>query len=190
VANLDPKKGHRVLAEAARRVLAERDDVRFVCAGKGERAELDALLDAAGVARDRFVHLGFHDDVPRLLRTLDVSICASTKGEGLTGSIRESLAMGVPVVSTAVAGNVEIVKHGQTGLLVPPRDPDALAAAILETLADPDAARARAEAGAALVRGRFTSAARAERMAELYREIRTYRRVREMEVDSILYPEV
>lgn len=190
VANLDPKKGHRVLAKAARQILDHRDDVWFVTAGKGERAVLDALLDAANVPRDRFVHLGFHDDVPRLLRTLDVSVSASTKGEGLTGSIRESLAMGAPVVSTAVAGNVEIVEHGVTGLLVPPKDAAALARAVLSCLDDEDAARARAEAGAALVRGRFTSAARAERMAALYDEIRTYRRVRRMDVASILYPEV
>ena len=189
IANYDPKKGHRVFLEAARKILDQRADCWFLCAGKGERSKLLELALDAQVPQDRLIHLGFHEDIPRLLRTLDVSVCASTKGEGLTGSIRESLAMGTPVVSTALAGNVEIVRQRETGLLVAPQDAKALSEAVLETLNDPSAARLRAEQGAKEVRARFTAHQRAEQMERLYTEIAVYRKVREMSPDAILYPD-
>ncbi len=188
IGNLDPKKGHRIFLRAARLVLDQRSDVYFVFAGKGPASKLHGFADAAGVPHERLRFLGFRDDVPRVLSTLDASICASTKGEGLTGSIRESMAMGIPVISTAIAGNVEIVTPGETGLLVPPKDPAALANAILATLADPAAARERARRGRAHVRSQFTSGHRAAQMERIYDEIRTYREVRRMDVRSILYP--
>jgi len=189
IANYDPKKGHAVLAEAARRILDRRDDCWFVCAGKGERSHLRGLARAARVPEDRLIHLGFHEDIPRLLRTLDVSVCASTKGEGLTGSIRESMAMGTPVISSALAGNVEIIRQRETGLLVPPGDAESLAGAVLETLDDPAAARLRADRGRDEVRERFTSVRRTDQMERLYAEVALYRRVREMSTDAILFPE-
>lgn len=187
IGNLDPKKGHRVFVHAARHVLDRRDDCWFVCAGKGNRGRLDRFAEEAGVPPERILFLGFRDDVPRLLKSLDVSVCASTKGEGLTGSLREAMALGVPVVSTALAGNVEIVRQGETGLLVAPRDARGLAAAIQDVLDDPAAAAARAENGRVEVQ-RFTSRRRADQMARLYEDVRTYRQVRGMAVDSILYP--
>lgn len=190
IANLDPKKGHRWFLEAAKLVLEQRADAYFVCAGKGDKAALHERAARAGLPQERILFLGFHRDVPRLLRTLDVSVSASTKGEGLTGAIRESLAMGTPVVSTALAGNVEIVRHRETGLLVPIRNARALADAILDVLADPAAARARAARGVAEVREVLTVARRAEQMERLYREIVEYRRVRELPVERILYPPV
>lgn len=190
IANVDPKKGHRMFLSAARKVCEARDDCWFLLVGKGEPENLAGLVAESGLRPDRLIHLGFRDDIPRLLRSLDLSVCASTKGEGLTGAIREAMAMGTPVVSTAVAGNVEIVRQRETGLLVPPGDPDALAGAILEALSDPDASRQRALRGASEVRDRFTSRQRALRMAEVYQEIADYRRVRQMSADSILYPQV
>lgn len=189
IANLDPKKGHTVFVQAARKILAQRPDCWFLFAGKGDRARFDEMADEAGVPRERLITLGFHEDVPRLLRTLDVSVCASTKGEGLTGSIRESMAMGTPVVSTALAGNVEIVRNRETGLLVPPGDAEALANAVLETLDNPEASSRWAAQAAQLVGERFTSRYRATQMAKLYEEIAVYRKVREMTAEEILYPD-
>ncbi|MBI4881981.1 MAG: glycosyltransferase family 4 protein [Planctomycetes bacterium] len=190
VANLDPKKGHRLFVRAAAQVAAQRDDCWFLCAGKGPVARLRKVAAEAGLASERLLFLGFREDVPRLLKTLDVSVCASTKGEGLTGAIRESLAMGTPVISTAVAGNVEIVRQRETGLLVPPGDASALARAMIEVLDDPRQARERAARGCEEVRRRFTSRRRAEEMAAIYQEIVAYREVRKMSAAAILYPEV
>lgn len=188
IANLDPKKGHKVFVAAAARVAKQRDDVWFVCAGKGDVDALRAKADEVGLPQSRLLMLGFRRDVPRLLRTFDVSVSASTKGEGMTGGIRESLAMGCPVVCTALAGNVELVRSRETGLLVPVKDADALAAAILETLADPTTARARAALGQREVRSTLTSARRAERMEALYRDVVHWRRVRRTPIERILTP--
>lgn len=189
IANIDRKKGHESFVRAAAKVAAQRQDCWFVCAGKGDREALLCLADQHGLARDRLLALGFHDDIPRLLRTLDLSVSASTHGEGLTGAVRESLAMGTPVISTAVAGNVEIVRHAATGLLVPPGDAEALAAAMLKCLEDPAAARARAERGLAEVRDRLTARRRAEIMTGIYRDIVRWREVRRTPIERILYPQ-
>lgn len=190
VANLDPKKGHEVLARAAPAVLQRRPRAYFVLAGKGEPGRLWRLVEDAGAPADRFRHLGFREDVPALLRAFDVAVCCSTRGEGLTGAVREAMAMGTPVVSTNVAGNPEIVAHRRTGLLVPAGDPEALAAAIVETLEDRKAAAARAERAQEAVRDRFTSRARAERMAEIYEDVRKWREVGRTSLNDILYPPI
>ncbi len=176
VANLDSKKGHKFFVRAAAQVLKQRDDCWFICAGGGDIAKLERRAALADLPADRLIALGFRDDVPRLLKTFDLSVCASSRGEGLTGALRESLAVGTPVVSTSIAGNVELVRHKETGLLVPPMDPDALARAILESLDDPAASRSRAQAGQAIVRARFTSAARARHMERVYRDVLAMRR--------------
>jgi glycosyltransferase involved in cell wall biosynthesis len=102
---------------------------------------------------------------------MDVVVCASTRGEGLTGSVREALAMARPVVSTDVAGNRELVRHGETGLLVPVREPDSLAAAIAQLLDDREQAGRLGRAGRALVLEVCTDDARTACVEELYREL-------------------
>jgi len=90
--------------------------------------------------------------------------------EGLGTSVLDAQAAGVPVVATAVGGVPEMIGDGVNGRLVPPRDPAALAAAILELLADPETARARAEKARETVRA-FDLARTIERTEALYREI-------------------
>jgi glycosyltransferase involved in cell wall biosynthesis len=92
-------------------------------------------------------------------------------GHGITGALRESLAMETPVVATAAAGNPELVLHERTGLLVRPRDPEALGAAILRLLEAPAWAEALGRAGRTWVRERFSTAAKVERLEALYRRL-------------------
>ena len=82
-----------------------------------------------------------------ILAATDLTVDASYAGLGLTGTLRESRAMETPVVATAIEGNPELVRHEATGLLVPPRDPSALAEAILRLIADPVLARSLVQAG-------------------------------------------
>ncbi len=169
VANLDNKKGHRRFLEAAKIVLSRYPDTYFAWAGAGDIDGLKAM--AREIGRDVFDHLlalGFREDVPSVLRCFDVSVSASTRGEGLSGAMRESLAMGVPVVCTDVGGNREIVRDGETGRLVPPRDSAALANAICDLLEHRDAALAMASRGRAEVRARFGCRARAAKMETVY----------------------
>ena len=127
VARLAPQKDHRTLIEAARLV----PEADFVVVGDGElRGEHERL--AAGLPV-RF--LGTRDDVPELLASFDVFAFPS-RFEGLCLAVIEAQAAGVPVVATPVGGIRETVVDGETGLLVPTRDPGALAAAVRRLLAD------------------------------------------------------
>src|SRR5207245_10588654 len=84
---------------------------------------------------------------PRIPKASGVTVDASYAGLGLTGTLRESLAVGTPVIGTDLEGNPELVRHRQTGLLVKPRDPAGLADALGAAAADPERARAMGRAG-------------------------------------------
>lgn len=130
VANLRANKRYPDLLAAARRVLDAGAPVRFVAAGQGPlEAEIrreHARLDLG----DRFHLLGYRADAPRVIAGADLFVLASSH-EGLPVAVMEALALGVPVVATAVGGLSEAVTDGVDGLLVPPGDPEALAAAIV-----------------------------------------------------------
>jgi glycosyltransferase involved in cell wall biosynthesis len=169
VARLAEQKGHRDLVAAAVQVLERHPDVRFVVAGDGElRAELQELARPLG---DRFVFLGDRDDVPDLLASFEVFAYPS-HFEGLCVAVIEAQAAGVPVVATPVGGIPENVVEGESGIVVPPGDPDALAAAISRLLDDPDLARALAERARPRVLERYTRERMVERTLALYDSMR------------------
>jgi glycosyltransferase involved in cell wall biosynthesis len=148
VAALAPHKSHVDLVDAAAIVLAARKDVRFVVVGEGAlRGQLEARTRALGVS-ERIRFTGFRDDALDLLRAFDVFVMSSYL-EGLGTSIMDAQALGVPVVATRTGGIPEIVEDGVTGVLVPPRDPSALAAAILHVLLHPAQRAAYAQAAQA-----------------------------------------
>jgi glycosyltransferase involved in cell wall biosynthesis len=146
VANLIAYKGHRFLLEACH--LVKQRYPRFVVLLIGEgpcRSELERLAkDLHLEAEIRF--LGARQDVPRLLSVVGMVVLPSLH-EGLPNAILEAMAAGKPVVATRVGGIPEAVVHGETGLLVPPADPGALAEAILALLGDPGRAGAMGRAG-------------------------------------------
>ncbi len=142
----------------------------FVGANHAKAALLRERAEARGVATVVSV---FHmrEDVPEILAASDLTVDASYAGLGLTGTLRESLAVGTPVIGTALEGNPELVRHGETGLLVPPRDPAALADAILTVAGDPALAQAMGRAGRAHVERTFSTRAKVERTEALYRRL-------------------
>jgi len=174
VGHLAPVKGFETLLAAAPMVLAERPDAHFVIAGgaiyeahrRYERRLRDIIRDRGLGGR---VHLlGAVDDVPALLAALDVFVLPS-HSEGFGRAVAEALAVGRPVVASAVGGVGEIVRDGVDGLLVPPGDCRALAAGILRLTSDP-ALRARlADAGGRRVRRRFSLARHASRVESAIR---------------------
>jgi glycosyltransferase involved in cell wall biosynthesis len=115
--------------------------------------------------------LGHRDDVPAILCASDVVVDASWAGLGITGSIREALACERPVVATAVAGMPELVRPGETGLLVPPRDTGAMAGAISTLLDDRTTALAMARAGRKRVEAHFSLRAKLDATEALYRRL-------------------
>jgi glycosyltransferase involved in cell wall biosynthesis len=165
-----PKKGHPVLLEAAALLRDKHPDLRFVLVGEGNPEVLQAMASTLGVS-DRVIFAGFTEDIPAALAAFDIVVCASLRGEGLTGAVREALAMGRPVISSDVAGNRELVIHKRTGLLVPPGDPAALADAIGRMLGDPELAREFAVRGRELVLELCTEDKRAARVESIYRQL-------------------
>lgn len=165
-ARLHEQKGHRYLLEAAALV----PEALFVIAGDGpQRAALEAQARHLGLGQ-RVSFLGHRSDVPDLLLACDVVVLPSLF-EGLPLTVLEGMAGGKPVIATAVGGTDEAVVPGQTGLLVPPADPVALAVAIQSVLSDPDLAMRLAMAGKARVQREFAAETMVHRVTQLYDEL-------------------
>jgi len=154
-------KGQRFLVAAAPAVLARFPEARILIVGEGELLPtLREQARALGV-EGRVLFPGFRTDVAALLRALDAFVFPSHL-EGLGTSVLDALAVGLPVVATTAGGIPEMITDGVHGRLVPPRDPAALAAAMIELLQSPERARALGQAGRARVQAEFT----ADRMVE------------------------
>lgn len=165
LARLSPQKDLPTLLEAAVAV----PGARFRIAGDGElRPEIERRIAERGLS-ERVTLLGRRDDTPELLADADL-FCLSSIDEGLSLAILEAMAAGLPVVVTAVGGTPEAVVDGETGLLVPPRDPAALARALNAVLADPARARALGDAGRRRARTRFSRAAMVRATRAVYAE--------------------
>src|SRR5262249_45083735 len=130
-------KGNAEVIQAFADVRRQRRDARLLLVGARpeKRPPLQARIAALGLG-DAVTVWGYRDDVPEILAASDVCVDASPVGLGITGTLREALAMGTPVVASDAVGNPELVLHERTGLLVPCRNPAALAAGILRLLGD------------------------------------------------------
>jgi glycosyltransferase involved in cell wall biosynthesis len=170
VAALTGHKDHATLLAAAARVAARRPDARFVIVGDGElRGELEALSHRLGLER-QCVFAGFRADLDRLIPAFTV-FCLSSHMEGLGTSVLDAMAFGVPVVATAAGGIPEAVADGITGRVVPPRDPDALAIALVEALESPERRAAWGLAGRKRFEERFTADRLVEASLAVYQEL-------------------
>jgi glycosyltransferase involved in cell wall biosynthesis len=167
VARLVPIKAHEDFLHAARLVLSQRPEAQFLIVGDGERrAELERLVDGLGL-RGSVRFLGWRRDLERVYADLDVVALAS-RNEGSPVALIEALAAARPVVSTAVGGVPEVVVDGQTGVLVPPSDPAALAQAIGRLLGDPRYAAGLGAAGRRHVYPRYSARRLVDDMQALY----------------------
>jgi len=156
VGNLYGVKGHRYLLEAAPSIFAECPSTVFLIAGRGE-CETALREQARSLGLDTRVRfLGFRRDVPALLAISDVFVQPSLS-EGLSIAILEAMAAARPVVTTRVGGNPELVKDGETGMLVEPADAPRLAAALTKILKDRTEAGRLGDNALELVRRRFTT---------------------------------
>lgn len=166
VARLNEQKGHRYLLEAA----AQMPDTTFVLAGEGPAREAlqQQARDLDISARVRF--LGYRTDVAALLAVCDVLVLPSLF-EGLPLAVLEAMAAGKPVVATSISGTREAVVHNETGLLVPPADPAALAAAVRTVLDHPDLARRFGMNGQARARAHFRVEIMVGQVAAIYDEL-------------------
>lgn len=158
--------GLRGFAHVADRV----PDAHYVIAGEGPlRAALDAEVRALGLP-DRVHFLGWRSDAHAVFAALDVFLAPSLwEGFGLV--FLEAMALGVPIISTQVSAIPEVVIDGDTGWLVPPRDADAIAAALLHALTDADARRARGAQGRRRLETTFTPDVMVDQTLAVYRRL-------------------
>ena len=169
IGRLSAQKGHRYLLDAAAAVLARKPDVRFLVVGDGDQeAALRSQVEALGIA-PQVIFAGHRSDVPALLGALDV-FCISSTYEGTPLTLFEAMAAGKTIVSTAVDGCREVLQDGATGLLVPPRDPAALAEALLRALASSEL-RAALAAAARKASAAYDIQTCVDRMQALYDEV-------------------
>jgi len=166
-------KGWRDLV-AAGALLADRIPQLVVaivaCKDEAEKERVLSFAREKGIG-DRVRAIGFRADMPDVLAAADVVADLSYEGLGITGTIREAMALGKPVVASAAGGNPELVEDGVSGLLVSPRQPPALAAAVEKLLGDPDlASRLGRNARGRVVAG-FSTEVRLDRIEALYRKL-------------------
>lgn len=176
VGRLHPMKDHPNFLDAAARIAAIRTDVKFVCVGDGEASYRDQMMNTAellGLGK-HLVWAGAREDMWRVYNALDLAVSSSAFGEGMSNSLAEAMATGVPCVATENGDAKSLV--GAAGWVCPPRDSEALCGTIMEALGalpvDGEAIRQR-------MAREFSSEALVSRTAELLRglvPVKQYRR--------------
>lgn len=167
---LHPQKGFSDLLAALVQVREAIPSVRLLLVGDGGlRDSLETQAREMGLS-GLVTFAGMRTDVPEILSALDVFVLPSL-WEGMPNVLLEAMAAGLPVVATAVGGTPEVVVDGVTGLLVPPRDPAALAQAIATVLRDADVRRRMGEAGRERVERCFSLEEMVRRTEDLYEEL-------------------
>jgi glycosyltransferase involved in cell wall biosynthesis len=170
IGRMHPVKGHRFFLLAAKEVLADMPEARFLVAGYGpEQPALESLAQQLEIT-DKVNFAGFIEDIPSLLADIDLVVIPSLS-EGLPLTAIEALAVGVPVVATSVGGLLEVLKDCHSGLLVSPGDYKALARGILWMINHPEEAREMAQRGRKAVLERFSSLTMARKTEKVYQKV-------------------
>ena len=168
VGALTQEKGHKYLIEAAALVVRDVPDARFVVLGDGDlRAALERQVKELHLEK-HVILAGFRADVLSLIRSFDVFVMSSLF-EGLGTSLLDAMALAKPAVASDTGGIPEVVSHGETGLLVPPRDPQELAAAITTLLKNPEQRERMGRAGLDRVKRLFSADQMVEKTLGVYR---------------------
>jgi glycosyltransferase involved in cell wall biosynthesis len=170
VTRMRVRKGVEEFIRAIGEVRQARPEVHGVIVG--EVSLDDTLQDLVREQRleNHLSLLGRRSDMPEVLSAFDVFVLSS-HDEGMSNAILEAMAMEKPVVATDVGGTCEVVRHGHSGLLVPPKDPHALAVAISDVLAQPARAHEMGRLGRRIVVDGFSAQAMVRQMEQLYLDL-------------------
>lgn len=157
VARLVVEKDPFTFLQAAKIVVSADSKVKILLVGDGPLYNVSQEMTESLGIYDNVVFTGARDDIPEFINIMDVVVLSSSVTEGCSNSILEAMFMGKPVVATDVGGNPELVADGRTGLLVPPKMPNAMAAAIMTLLKDPNLAHCMGERAKVESDNRFAS---------------------------------
>lgn len=174
VCRLFQSKGLEYFLEAVPGVIERFPKARFMIVGDTfadpeYRQQLNALAERLNVT-DRVIFIGQRKDVPAILKEANLSVLPSLS-EGLSNSLLEAMAAGLPIVATDVGGNPSVVRDGATGILIPARDPAALCRAMIQVLESPDLAKRFGKAGRERVIAHFSLESMVRRTQDLYQEL-------------------
>jgi glycosyltransferase involved in cell wall biosynthesis len=170
VARLEEQKGHIYLFRALTHLLPEFPQIKVLIVGDGGlRSVLEAGVREMGLS-EQVLFTGTQEGIPEILAGLDLFILPSL-WEGFSLAILEALAMGTPVVATAVGGAAEVICSGTDGLLIPPGEVSSLVAAVREVILDPRKYREMGQRGKLTVGQKFTRAKHVARLQDLYLEV-------------------
>ena len=168
VASLTEQKGHKYLIEAAKKVTAKENNILFVFVGDGGlRKNLEEIVSSNNL-NDSIRFLGLRKDIPEIMSALDLFVLPSL-WEGLPLVVAEAMASGLPVIASNVDGIPEIVIDRETGILVPPRDSNALAVAILDLICAPEKREIMGIAGRKRAEQNFSVEVMVSKYEELYK---------------------
>lgn len=170
VGRLTAIKNHFLFLDAAARVSDSLPEIQFVIVGDGDlRPAVEQYARGLGIS-ERVIFTGWRRDMPGIYADLDLLVISSDN-EGTPLSAMEAMASGCPVLATSVGGMPDLIQDGQTGRLVPPRDADAMAEAMLALLGDKPEARRLALAGQSTVVAHYGQQRFISEMQSLYREL-------------------
>jgi len=170
IGRLEPQKGFFDLISSLAHIKAKFNSVRLLIVGEGElRDTLELQINNHNLS-GTIKFTGLRNDVPEILTALDVFVSPSL-WEGLPNVILEAMAAGKPVVATSVGGTPEAIVDGETGLLIPPRNPEALASAIIRLLKNPELRTKMGRAGKERVLKQFSILRMVTKTQQLYKEL-------------------
>jgi L-malate glycosyltransferase len=170
VARLEEQKGHIYLFRALKQLIPDFPRIKVLVVGDGAlRPVLEAQVKEMGLS-GQILFVGTRKDIPEILAALDLFVLPSL-WEGFSLAILEALAMGTPVIATAVGGAPEVIRSGHDGLLIPPGDVSGLVTAVREAILDPGKFREMGRQGKETVGCKFTAARHLTRLQDLYLEV-------------------
>lgn len=173
IANLRKWKGHDLLIDAMKQIVKPHPETLLLAVGDDDNSHAKQLKEMVTEANleENIIFTGYRDDIPEFLAAMDFTISCSYSGEGLTGALRESLAMMRPGISTDIGGNRELIINNTTGLLIPAGELDALVGAITYMIENPGERAKMGEAGYELIQQKFTLETRISQMEKLYYDL-------------------
>ncbi|OAG27674.1 glycosyltransferase family 4 protein [Thermodesulfatator autotrophicus] len=161
-------KGHKYLIKAIPKILSFIPDLKLYIVGDGpQRKNLENLCEELKLEK-YVIFLGYREDIPELIASFDILVHPSTGHEGVPQTILQALAMKKPVIACDTGSIGEVIKNQKTGILIPPKDIDSLAKAIINFYENPDLARIMAENGYNLVSKKYSLNSMIDQIEEVY----------------------